>query len=283
MRSGEIVGDIDRAFESYPAKVRQECPFFAIRFLRWVIESGAVSEIGPDAFAVLAAVVLREDSIRFARPPSFFNDQLARDCGIRSEPALMRARDRAVAARLLSYRPGAKRRPGVYFVQGFAPENVGETGGKPKRKRSENEVERLPSNPDPDPVLVPPSTPIEVNTAGQGDTRFPNPEGLASIKFSLTNQTVLLDQGRVDGYRRTYAWEIEWELRKASQWLRDNPTSRPKSMEGLYRFLTGWLNRTDERRFKVTTKVPRLAQAEPDTVLDRLRSLESATPMRGGV
>ncbi len=101
----------------YP-KDRQNCGF-AIQYIKWLCNSGVVRECGPDAFALLVAVVTMEDEIFYSRAPNFYNDQLANRCGIGSEPALIRARTRAVRAGLLYYEAGAKRRPGRYFVTGL--------------------------------------------------------------------------------------------------------------------------------------------------------------------
>lgn len=104
-------------------KDRKKCGF-AIRYLRWLSESGAVNDIGPDAFALVVAVVLTEDALHYSRPPSFYNHQLLQRCGIGSIPALIRARQRAVEAGILVYLPGAKRRPGIYFAFGFPNESL---------------------------------------------------------------------------------------------------------------------------------------------------------------
>ncbi len=126
----------------YPSADRQSNSF-AIRYIRWLIDSGTVNEIGPDAFAVLVGVVTLEDELHYQRPPNFFNEQLMRRCGIASEPALIRARKRAVEAELLIYSVGAKRRPGTYFVSGFPNESL----AKAKGKRRESETNPLPSIP----------------------------------------------------------------------------------------------------------------------------------------
>lgn len=92
---------------------------YAIRYIRWLSDSGAATEVGPDAFALLVAIVTKEDELHYSRAPNFFNEQLATRCGIVSVHALARARQRAIDAGLLHYEPAAKRRPGRYFVCGF--------------------------------------------------------------------------------------------------------------------------------------------------------------------
>ncbi|TWU24901.1 hypothetical protein Pla52o_11970 [Novipirellula galeiformis] len=100
-------------------------PYYAMRYIRWISESGISHEIGVNGFAVLVAVVAMEDELRYSRPPNFYNDQLARRCGLASEHALIRARKRCEAEGLLVYERGAKRNPGVYYVTGFtAPSAV---------------------------------------------------------------------------------------------------------------------------------------------------------------
>ncbi len=131
---------------NYPTD-RQSCGF-SIRYIKWLIQSGAVNEIGPDAFALLVAVVMTEDETFYQRAPNFFNDQLILRCGFGSEPAMMRARDRAVDAGLLTYKSGAKRRAGVYFVSGYANETL----ANPERTVSESITNRLPTIPIPLPI-----------------------------------------------------------------------------------------------------------------------------------
>ncbi len=102
-------------------------PMFAIRYIRWLSDSGAAAEVGPDAFALLVAVATKEDELHYSRAPNFFNDQLASRCGIISIHALARARQRAIDAKLLRYEAAAKRRPGRYFVDGFYAQSAENT------------------------------------------------------------------------------------------------------------------------------------------------------------
>lgn len=139
----------------YPSQERQGS-FYALRYVRWLIESETVVETGPDAFALLVAVVMAEDRIHYTRAPNFYNEQLQRNSGIGSEPALIRARKRAVSLGLLTYIPGAKRRPGVYFVTGFPNESLAndekytnEMLGKAEGIRRESVGKAQPSKPIP--------------------------------------------------------------------------------------------------------------------------------------
>lgn len=133
---------------------------FAVHYIKWLMDSGAVQEIGPDALAVLVAVVMREDDTRYQRPVNFFNEQLAERCGIVSTHALIRARTRAVEAGLLNYDAGTKRNPGRYFVCGFHAQNAEHAEGigrnamrKTQGKRKESG--RNPSTSIPNPIPIP--------------------------------------------------------------------------------------------------------------------------------
>ncbi|MEZ6094432.1 MAG: hypothetical protein R3C03_09380 [Pirellulaceae bacterium] len=110
---------------SYPSAERQNCGF-GIQYLKWLFSSGASYEIGPEATAVLTAIVTLEDEFFYNRAVNFYNEQLMRRCGIKSEHALIRARKVAIDAGLLDYTAGQKRTPGRYFVCGFIAQNAGD-------------------------------------------------------------------------------------------------------------------------------------------------------------
>jgi hypothetical protein len=130
---------------TYPGRPQ----LFALHFIKWLSDSGAAQEIGPDAFALLVAVAMREDDTRYQRPVNFFNEQLAERCGILSVHALTRARNRAIQAGLLEYEPSVKRRPGRYFVTGFHAQSAEQAGGK-REESGRNQLASIP-NPIPNP------------------------------------------------------------------------------------------------------------------------------------
>ena len=128
--------------------------YFALHFIRWLSDSGAVMEIGPDAFAMLTAVVSMEDELRYSRAPNFYNEQLARRCGIVSVHSLIRARNKCTEAGLLHYEAAKKRSPGTYYVCGFTAQNAGKDKGQlrlPCAKRTESGRKTQPSIPMPNP------------------------------------------------------------------------------------------------------------------------------------
>jgi len=146
---------------TYPSD-RKNIAHFALKYLHWLSQSETVLECGPDSFAVLVAVVLAEDRIRYSRPPNFFNEQLCRASGIGSEPALIRARKRAELTGLLNYKAGAKRRPGVYFVDGFPNESLANAEGI--RRESAGKAQPSTPSPVPSPSVAPTPTLEEVRS-----------------------------------------------------------------------------------------------------------------------
>ena len=94
---------------------------YALKYIQWLAETAVGNECGPESLAILTMVAVAEDKLRYSRKVSFYNDQLCRVCGF-SEPTLISARKRAVAAGLLYYKAGAKRRPALYFTIGMDTE-----------------------------------------------------------------------------------------------------------------------------------------------------------------
>ena len=78
-----------------------------------------------------------------------------------------------------------------------------------------------------------------------------------------------LTKVKLDEYRQTYngSLDIEGELRKAGQWLSDNPSKR-KTVKGMPRFLGGWLSRAKpEDRWTIGTR--ELSEAEADELFEK--------------
>jgi hypothetical protein len=96
---------------SYPRRPK----FFAHRFTRLLGKTCIGAEIGPDACWLLVYIAHTEDAAGYARPVTFFNEDLATRLGM-SVSAMRRARGRAVGAGWLAYVEGKKRRAPTYFV-----------------------------------------------------------------------------------------------------------------------------------------------------------------------
>ncbi len=133
-----------RGARVYPKRPK----LFALKFIKWLHDSGTAQEIGPTAVALLTAVVTKEDDILYRRAVMFWNEQLAERCGIKSIHALDAARKRAIDAGLLCYKAGTNHVQGRYFVIWPDSQDAIETGlnqevrvrqahSKPERNRSE--------------------------------------------------------------------------------------------------------------------------------------------------
>lgn len=65
--------------------------------------------------------------------------------------------------------------------------------------------------------------------------------------FAMQTGPWRLPAAKLDEYQATYQFDVPGELRKASQWLRDNKDRRPRSPTGMKKFLTAWLNRKADK------------------------------------
>ena len=127
---------------SYPTD-RKSCGY-SIRFIRWLLDSGRVNQIGPDSFTLLVAIVTMEDQLHYERAPDFWREQLLSRCGMKSVHSLISARQRAVDAGLLYHKPGTKSVPGVYFTTGFHAESAQKVNGK-RTESEQNTATSIPS------------------------------------------------------------------------------------------------------------------------------------------
>ena len=202
----------------YPAAARAERQY-AVKYLRWLFHAGAAQEIGPDATALLAAVVTMEDEFFYQRPPNFFNPQLMSRCGMLSEHAFIRARTIAIGAGLLSYEPGAKRSPGRYFVLGYSAQNA----EKARRKPGESQEKASPSIPIPIP---------EPKREG-ASTKF-MPPAEAEVRAYWAEQSLSGDADAFRDYYQGNGWRVgkspmkDWRA-TARNWSRrenEKPSNR---------------------------------------------------------
>jgi hypothetical protein len=130
----------------YPVRPK----LFFVKYLKWLIDSETAAEAGADVLALLTAVVKREDDLFYKRAPNYYNQQLEREAGFGSLPPFIATRKRAVKLGLLDYTPGAKRKPGVYFVKGCPNESLenGEECSNESLEKGEECPKDLKRNPD---------------------------------------------------------------------------------------------------------------------------------------
>jgi hypothetical protein len=75
-----------------------------------------------------------------------------------------------------------------------------------------------------------------------------------TFRFVLkNNQPWVLPRDKLDEYRATYGdkLDLDFQLRKAAQWTKDNPAKR-KTEKGMGRFLNNWLSHADASDGKST-------------------------------
>ncbi len=104
---------------AYPNSGQQ---YLANRLIRLLQKSCAANEIGIEACWLVTCVALVEDAKHYSGPVTFWTGQLLPITGFASWGRLDRARERAVQAGWLYYRPGTNRQCGVYWCK--IPENV---------------------------------------------------------------------------------------------------------------------------------------------------------------
>lgn len=73
-----------------------------------------------------------------------------------------------------------------------------------------------------------------------------------------------LPPAKLDEYRKAYSGiDIEGQLRRASQWLTDNPTKR-KTADGMGRYVNGWLGRSKPVKSKKNEPRPFTPEVETE-------------------
>ena len=104
---------MSNAEATYPKRPK----FFANKFVRLLTKAAVAQELGPEACWLLAVVAHQEDSIHYARPVTYYNEQLMPLCGFGGRSRLAAARDKAVKHGWLHYQTGGKGIPGTYWVK----------------------------------------------------------------------------------------------------------------------------------------------------------------------
>ncbi len=90
-------------------------PYFALRFMAYVLRMGVALDCRCEGAMLLLAVVVTEDKIRYRKSVKFWNDHLCAYLGCRVD-RLIAARKTLVDAGWLQYERGRKGVPGTYRV-----------------------------------------------------------------------------------------------------------------------------------------------------------------------
>ncbi len=126
---------------SFPNVYPKRPPFFAHRFCRLLTKMAVANDIGPEGVVLLMTIAHLEDSVRYTKPISYWNDQLAGVCGFGSWDRLARVRQRCIDTGWMHYDAGRKGTPGRYWVT--IPSEVeatddGSTGNNDPQNAGEN-------------------------------------------------------------------------------------------------------------------------------------------------
>jgi hypothetical protein len=90
--------------------------FFALRYIRILAKTCAAQDIGSLAHAICTTIVSVEDSARYKKPITFFNEQLMPIVGVKKWDQFDKARKLAIEHGWLHYECQGKRKPGIYWV-----------------------------------------------------------------------------------------------------------------------------------------------------------------------
>lgn len=211
---------------SYPTDRKQSG--FAVRYLRWVTESGVALDVGPESVSILVAVVMLEDALHYKRAVNFYNEQLMSRAGFANLKTLDRARKRLVSAGLLYYEASAKRRPGVYWVLQSAPfipgKNYQESDGfLPDSSRFHSHFYQESGEP-PNPIK--PHTPISKSTARKTEHQKPTINEViayAKERGSSIDPGAFFDHYQANGWVQTSGRPIkDWQA-AFRNWERNAP------------------------------------------------------------
>lgn len=111
--------------ETYPADRASEGVFCA-RFIRLMFKACAAHSIGIEGVSLLTAVVMVEDSKRYAAEPRFWCSELRDRLGGISQKRLRRTRQNCIDAGWLHFEAGTNRTSGRYWV--LVPEAAAKIG-----------------------------------------------------------------------------------------------------------------------------------------------------------
>lgn len=262
---------------AYPAAERQEIKLFALTYTKALFRSDGIRIAGRDAVLLAAFIAAREDDLRFRQAPRFWRAEIMDRFAIASPKDFIRIRNRAIEEGLLEYVEGDRITPASYWVlipdwladhmgDPFPKRNAkpeltsSQTGTDDQFSRSQNGThsgtdqgtdegtdQGTLSSPSPIPVPDPKKKKVANATGPVSDRARQSADG-EGFEFPLVSGTWRLSDAKLAEYRKTYQWDIDPELRKAAQWLRDNRERRPRAGTGTVKFITRWLNREDGKQ-----------------------------------
>ncbi len=99
----------------YPRERKEHRQIWANKLIRLLQKSCAANSISIEACWLVTCIAMVEDAKHYSAPVTFWTEQLLPITGFQSWGRLDRARERAVTAGWLHYRPGTNRQSGVYW------------------------------------------------------------------------------------------------------------------------------------------------------------------------
>lgn len=91
--------------------------FFALKAIRAAVKTCVAQEYGQGVFSLLCVIATTEDARHYTSEVTFWNEQLAAVAGFSNVKAMDRQRAKAIESGWLVYIPGAKAKPGRYWVE----------------------------------------------------------------------------------------------------------------------------------------------------------------------
>jgi hypothetical protein len=91
--------------------------FFANKAIRAMVKTCVAQEHGQGVFSLLCVIAMTEDARKYTSEVTFWNEQLAAVAGFSNVKAMDRQREKAIESGWLVYIPGAKAKPGRYWVE----------------------------------------------------------------------------------------------------------------------------------------------------------------------
>jgi hypothetical protein len=232
----------------------QREPFFAHRYCRLLTKTCAAQDIGQTAALLCMTIAHIEDSKRYSGPVSFYNEQLMPLIGITKWESLDIARKRAVRFGWLQFEPGnrGRREPGRYWVT--IPNSASELDDSPCDES--HYLENGEWTPEPlsgkgvtsgvtsGVTIIPIPNPVPCS---EPSAKSPEPApGFQPFPVTGGSREWILPASKLTEWRAAFeSLDVAAELRRARQWLVDNP-SRRKTSKGMTRFCNSWLSREQD-------------------------------------
>lgn len=153
----------------------QRPAYFALHYLRLVLDFGCTADIGDCGYLLLSIIVMAEDRLRYSRAPTFWSAHLESLTGW-DRKKVRTVRQRLVEAGLLHYERTSNRHQGIYWVLQPAGMELPESYfATPARTESESQTIRGNFAPNAAPDSASNATPNVAPDVASSSIPLPNP------------------------------------------------------------------------------------------------------------